>query len=158
MKSALLISVVLFGLAQPAPPLVPAGHAVVSGTTTVLQGTTYVPRDGIQVTVMRKALVTSTQSSGGGRFVRDYAAGTPVKVLFDVPSGQQHLPQLQSLSGKEGLRHDVHVTLYTIDEASKQGINSYAHVQAIIALLRADGVPDTAEPMRRLQALASTLG
>lgn len=133
-----------------------AADPVLSGTTMYLDGQAYKTLDGVQVTVMRKSPVASDVSKNNGKFSFEFAAGTPVHVLFEGPDG--HVPQLQSLGARDDLKHDVHVTLFTVEEARKRGINVYAYVKAIFEQLEAAGADPRSEPMQRLRGLMGKLG
>jgi hypothetical protein len=157
--TSLLVGTVMGHSALGHPSQLPnAGpNPVVAGTTTFVDGLTYKPLDGVQVTVMRKAPVRSDTTKGGGHFRIEYEQGTPVHVLFDTQD-DRHLPELQSLSGAPNLAHQVHVTLYTIDQARKQNINVPAYVKAILDTLEAAGVDPKSAPMERLRRLLSKVG
>jgi hypothetical protein len=163
MKSLLLTSLfvgtVLGHSVQGHPNQTPSAgvNPVVAGTTTYVDGTTYKALDGVQVTVMRKAPVKGDTSKNGGHFRIEYEQGTPVYVLFDTQDNRR-LPELQSLSGASKLTHEVHVTLYTIEQAKEQKINPYGHVKAVLDALEAAGVDPKSEPMQRLRTLLSKLG
>ena len=138
------------------PPALCADDPVIKGTTTYIDGGVYKPLDGVQVTVFRKAPAGSDTSRSGGKFGVQFAAGTPVNVLFDGPEGL--LPQLQSLSADKDVKHDVHVTLFTIEEAKRLRIDAYAYVKAIIDQLVAAGVRESSEELGRLRTLLNKLG
>lgn len=135
-------------IAQPSPNL--------AGTTSYVENGVYRPLDGVEVTVYRKAPVGQETSNAGGKFSVTFSGGPPVTVLFRGPDG--HLPALQSLNANAGTKHQVHVTLYTIDEARKQGINSHSYVQSIINQLVALGVSPEDKQLQALRSLMGKIG
>lgn len=138
------------------PAVAHAQGAVLGGTTTFLEKGVYKPLAGVPITIYRKAPVTSGLSQEQGRFSIPYAEGSPVYALFTGPNGE--LPLLQALNAARTTKHDVHVTLFTVEEAKSQGINPYTYVRAIIDLLTAVGVDPRDAGLQRLQALLSRLG
>lgn len=133
-----------------------AGDPVIFGTTTFIAREDYHPLDGVQVTVYRKAPAGIATSHDGGKFDVQFAAGPPVYVLFEGPEG--HIPQLQSLGAAAGMKHEVHVTLFTIEEAKRQEINIFAYIRAIVEQLQAVGVPKNSETLQRLRTLMNKFG
>jgi hypothetical protein len=156
MKSSILICTFLALSAVVSLPALGAEDPIVKGTTTYIDSGVYMPLDGVQVTVVRKSPLDSKTSMSGGKFGIQFAAGTPVHVLFEGPDGL--LPQLQSLSADKDIKHDVHVTLFTVEEAKRQRINAYAYVKAIIDQLIAAGVEETSKELLRLKELLRKLG
>jgi hypothetical protein len=142
------------------PLVVSAEDTSISGTTTYISGTDYYPLDGVQVMAFRKAPVTSTVSHDGGEFSLDVPPGTPVQVVFmgpDLPS-EEHLPALESLVAEENTRHELHVALYTISEARRQGINVYQFIDGLVRQLEATGISRNNAIMTRLISLRDKNG
>jgi hypothetical protein len=138
------------------PSVVYAQDPVVSGTTSLLAKGRYEPLDGVEITVYRKAPAGQTKSKGGGTFSVACAAGTPVQVLFRGPTGE--LPALQSLKADTGTKHNVHVTLFTVEDAKAAGINVYAYIRALIDQLLASGVSPKDPQVISLRELMNKYG
>jgi hypothetical protein len=141
-------------MSVPAPAY--AQDPVVSGTTSLLAQGKYEPLDGVEITVYRKAPAGQTKSKGLGAFSVSFAAGTPVQVLFRGPKGE--LPALQSLKADRGTTHDVHVTLFTVEDAKKAGINVYSYIRALIDQLLASGVDPKDPQILSLRDLMNKYG
>ena len=150
------VLVVAFALALGVRGEARAQTAVLAGTTSFVEHGIYKPLDGVRITIYRVGPVTAGDSKNKGQFDIPFASGPPVYALFKGPSDQ--LPALQSLKAEAGTHHDVHVTLYTVAEARRQGINPYGYVKAILDQLAAVGVKPDDPQVKELQALMSKLG
>jgi hypothetical protein len=155
MKTSIALCTLLVLPTLISPPVF-AADPQIKGTTTFIERGVYMPLDGVQVTVFRKAPAGSDTSKNGGKFEADFASGSPVQVLFEGP--ESFVPQLQSLSADVDVKHDVHVTLFTLEEAKRQRINAHAYVKAIIDQLLAAGVRENSKELDRLRAIMNKFG
>jgi hypothetical protein len=133
-----------------------AQSAFLKGTTNESRNGVYTFLNGIEVTVYRDQALKSDTSKGMGNFNIEYPAGPPVLVLFKSPDGK--LPELQSLSGAPGARHDVQVTVLTTTEAQNLNINIRAYINAIIDQLLAWGVKSEDKNIQDLRRLMAKFG
>jgi hypothetical protein len=151
--AGLSIAVLLIAM----PAAAQAANPIVTGTTTIFDSGQYHPVDGVDVVAYRNGSpVDDDVSKTQGKFAVKFTVGAPVHVLFY--GAHDTVPQLQSLAGDSDMLHSVHVTLYTIDEAKKQGINVYAYVKGIVEQLKATGVREDDPRLQRLQTLLRRVG
>jgi hypothetical protein len=149
------------GRQQDGPPSV-----VVSGVTYRLsedgQGVDkagHKPLAGVEIQVCRgRAALNKVphESSRLGRFHFPVKPGTPFLVTFSA--GDDHVPELQQLSGKPGVANVVHVVLLTVDqytELEKKGAISPPLAEKLRCELKA--VPQESEIAKRLRGILEKL-
>jgi hypothetical protein len=104
-------------------PSIAVGQEVVVGGQTYRykDGGGYDPLEKVKIVVVRgDGIVTQGESTyPDGKFLLKVQAGIPFLVVF---YGEQRVPELQQLAGKEKSENSVHVTLLTPDQYKKLGI------------------------------------
>lgn len=125
-----------------------------SGSTSKMIGIDYQVMPHVEFNVLRNSPVfpRPLESDDDG-IIQDVPvpAGTPVSVLFFGPN--DYLPVLQSLSGEVGKRHEVHVTLLTIEQAVEQGMDVDQYFMSLLYHLAARGIGEGKPLWNRLNEL-----
>jgi hypothetical protein len=103
------------------------GQVAVSGVTYELHGVNYSPLANVTIQVLRggnPVLSTPVLSGSDGAFSLKISGPDPFDVAFFGPQkGPVTVPEIYTLAGISGTINQLHVTVYTIPQARKSGIN-----------------------------------
>jgi len=117
-RFAIVAGLLLLGCS--ASPQSPDAGVVVTGFTYNLdQDGGYSPYKGAKIRAIRDGgpiSPESIRSDGDGHFVFRAGPGRPFILVFYAQKGEDRVPELQQLSGKDSAVNQAHVTLLTLDQ------------------------------------------